>query len=185
MYSTSRATIHTVSTASRNSPAVQCRVVSAAKCASARPTVRIRPGRSITNTNVSTWTFSTSVKVRDTVGRRLTFVPFADFHYPPKMTLRILMTHGVINCLVQNRGPFDGDVPRAGYPAMLSLVEHEKDDKNDYSAASAMILAFILETRSEHEIISTGSIDRLSELTTKHIRQTNVNGTMPNSVPGG
>ena len=99
-----------------------------------------------------------------------------DFQYPPKMAMRILLKNGIGNCLSQLPHLDDTTIPRVGYPAMHSLVTHEKDDKNDYNGASALLMAFLLETRSDDEIISTGAQSFLNNLIIKHLQQTNVNG---------
>lgn len=107
-----------------------------------------------------------------------------DFHYAPKLTLRALIKTGIDKVLTLNEGSIDeGEEENGklkiptGYPAFLDMIEHSEKDSNDYSIASAIIAAFILEKVAKNQdiVFSRSSIASLFERITKHLCQVNVN----------
>ena len=107
-----------------------------------------------------------------------------DFHYAPKLTLRALMKTGMDKVLTFREKSDDEEdeeerqkIP-SGYAGFMDLIEHSSLDKNDYSIASAIIVAFILEkvAKKQDLVFSRSSIAALFDRVTKHLCQVNVNG---------
>jgi len=96
-----------------------------------------------------------------------------DFHYSPKLTLKVLAKYGITKCL-STSVPEDQSI-LDGYPGFLDMVEHEKQDTNDYSLASAIITSLLLEKTSNDIMLTKSSLTSLLERVVKHLRQVNVN----------
>lgn len=104
-----------------------------------------------------------------------------DFHYSPKLTLRAMIKCGIDKILPITGTDDDDDksseIP-VGYNGFIDMIEHSSTDSNDYSIASAIIAAFILEKVAKQLdlVFSRNSIADLFERINKHLCQVNVNG---------
>ena len=106
-----------------------------------------------------------------------------DFHYSPKLTLRAILRTGLLNCAnvsiaeeadsVEVSNCFSDPVQQ--YKSFCSLIQHEKEDKNDYSIAIVILVAFLLEKHPDH-VVTKKTIVALAERIGHHLRQVNVNG---------
>ena len=97
-----------------------------------------------------------------------------DFHYSPKMTLKVLAKYGITKCLSVDLSDTE-DNTLEGYPGFLDMIEHPKMDTNDYSIASAIITGLLLEKTSNDIMMTKSSVTSLVERVIKHLRQVNVN----------
>lgn len=101
-----------------------------------------------------------------------------DFHYSPKLTLRALIKNGLFQCAdvsIQEESDSRDLIPCDSYKSFCSLIQHEKEDTNDYIITVVILIAFLLEKFPDH-IFTRKSILSLSERVARHLRQVNVNG---------
>ncbi|KAI1292657.1 SET and MYND domain-containing protein 4 [Halotydeus destructor] len=100
-----------------------------------------------------------------------------DFHFPPRVAHRALVINGVGRSLQYEASENDQLADNVDqYEAFDDLVQHPECDANDYDGTASLVSAFIVESLSETEIISTAALSGLRRRIIKHIRQTNVNG---------
>lgn len=101
-----------------------------------------------------------------------------DFHYSPKLTLRAIIKTGLFECSdisIQEESDSTDLIATNEYKSFCSLIEHEKEDTNDYTITVVLIVAFLLEKHADH-IFTRKTILSLSEKIAHHLRQVNVNG---------
>ena len=101
-----------------------------------------------------------------------------DFHYSPKLTLRAIIKNGLFECAdvsIQEESDSTELIPSNNYKSFCSLIQHEKEDTNDYIITVVILLAFLLEKFPDH-IFTRKTILSLSERLAHHLRQVNVNG---------
>lgn len=106
-----------------------------------------------------------------------------DFHYSPKLTLRAILKTGLLNCTNVSIAEEADSVevsncssdPVQQYKSFCSLIQHEKEDKNDYSIAIVILVAFLLEKHPDH-VVTGKTVVALAERIGHHLRQVNVNG---------
>jgi hypothetical protein len=97
-----------------------------------------------------------------------------DFHYSPKITLKVLAKYGIAKCLSADELEDNSGI-LTGYAGFLDMIEHPKLDANDYSIAASIITALLLEKTSNEIMMTKSSMTSLFERVVKHLRQVNVN----------